>query len=355
MNKILQFLIFFVSFFSVYFLMHYYIYNRLSKVMVFKHLLIVFISLSITFPVSIIIEHIYYNFFTKILYALSAAWFGMIFFLLFGFLILDLVSLVWKINYHIGGVAVIVIVLAISLISIINAQNVQVTKIEVPLVEMTKENLKIVQITDVHLGSVHNKDFLQKIVDKTKKLNPDIVVITGDLFDGTDGLSKDLILPLKNLSIKAYFVTGNHENYLGKEKALKIISDAGITVLENKAVNIKGIQIIGLSNPESETDRSTKKLTEFSSELNISKTKPKIVLYHQPIFQEGADLQLSGHTHDGQIFPFNLLVRISYKYIYGLYNINGAYLYTSAGAGTWGPPMRFLANPEIVEITLKQK
>ncbi len=350
MSKIIQFTLFFIIFFSVYSLMHYYIYIKVSKIFLLKHFWIIFITLAVSFPASMIIERLSNNIFTRAFYAISATWLGVAFFLLFGFLVLDLISLSGKINQTTGGVAVIIIVLVICVYSIFNSQNIRITKIEVPINNLPKESMKIVQLTDIHIGSINDNNFLKKLVDKTNELKPDIVVITGDLFDGTDGLSPDMISSLKGLKTKAYFVTGNHENYLGKEKAIKYIEQMNVTVLQNEFKEVKGIQLIGLSFPENELNQSSVKINWSG----IDKKKPKILLYHWPVLLEGVDLQLSGHTHNGQIFPFNLLVKTSFKYIYGLYKVNNTYIYTSSGAGTWGPPMRFLTTPEIVEITLRK-
>lgn len=349
MPRIMEFLIFFVLFFGVYFLLHYYIYTRISKIFSFSYLWVIFLALSLMFPLSMILERMIYNGFTKALYYIGSTWFGVMFFLLFGFLILDLLRFAVKVNYPIGVIVVLVLVSLISLYSMVNANNIRITQIEVPIRNLPQSSIKIVQLSDVHIGSINTQAFLQKIVDKTNALNPDIVVITGDLFDGTDGLSADQIAPLKDLKAKTYFVTGNHENYLGKETAIKLIESMNVKVLQDEVVNVKGIQLIGLSYPDSETDRSQNKISQFKIG-----DEPKILLYHPPILQNGADLQLSGHTHNGQMFPFNFLVKIQFKYLYGLYKVNNTYIYTSSGAGTWGPPMRFLTNPEIAEITLRK-
>lgn len=350
MNRAVIGTIFFVIFFSLYGLMNYYAYNRFHRIIGIKYLWIIILILGVSFPLSMFLERAVNNFLTRGFYFLSATWLGILFLSVVSFIIIDLIVLITKIKYSSIGIYALFLIAALVLYAMINAQIIQVKNVEIKTSKLGNNELKIVQLSDVHIGAIHRESFMQRIVDKTNSLNPDFVVITGDFFDGSDGIPQYELKPLSKLKAKTFFVTGNHENYIGKENAIKALEAHNITVLSNELKNYKGVQIIGLEYPTNDLDKSKDKLKLF----NISENKLSIVLYHQPVPQFGVDIQLSGHTHDGQIFPFNLLVRTAYKYTYGLYKINNTYLYVSQGLGTWGPPMRLFTYPEIVEITVKK-
>ncbi len=299
------------------------------------------------------------NFFGRGLYFLFAFLIGVIFFSLFSFLVLDLVNLVsgFNIDYKLGGYIIVGAIILISVFSVVNAQFVRTKHIEVSA--HVKEDLRIVQLTDVHLGAVHGPGYLKKVVEKVNAAEPDIVVITGDLFDGSRPIDEELIAPLKELKAKnKYFVTGNHEQYVGVEKAIDLVKKVNFSVLENEVVEVKGIQIVGLNNPESDFKEENVELKEIGGKIN--KNKVSVLLYHPPTgFDDAVEanitLQLSGHLHKGQMFPINLIDKIFAKTPYGLYKKDNTTFYASSGTGTWGPPMRFLSNSEIVVVDLKKK
>ncbi|OGF47126.1 MAG: hypothetical protein A2452_00405 [Candidatus Firestonebacteria bacterium RIFOXYC2_FULL_39_67] len=150
------------------------------------------------------------------------------------------------------------------------------------------------------------------------------------------------LLPLKQLKAPAYFVSGNHDFIDGLEIVYRAVEESGVTVLDNKSIELKGVQLGGLS---------------FAfNKVNLKKE----LLSHEPkgikeIEAAGIDLMLSGHTHGGQIIPFNFLVRLPYGYMYGLYKIGTLTLFVSSGCGTWGPKMRLGTDSEISLILLRQK
>lgn len=354
MNRILQMAIFFAMFSSIYGIMNYHVYSRMSRTITYAHLGIIILVLALSFPVVSILERFVDGPVLGWIYFGSMTWVGTSFFLLIAYSILDISSIIFrsiiKTSYATAGAVVIALVIAIVIYSIIEARNLTIKHIDVP-VDSLKKEIRIVQLSDIHVGTIHKEKFLQKIVDAANSQDPDIIVITGDLFDGSGPLTDDMLSPLKKLKSPVYFITGNHENYLGKEKAVELVKKNNITVLENESVKIKGIQLIGIPNPVNETDRRTDKLDG----INLSKNMTKVVLYHLPIFQKGADLQLSGHTHNGQIYPFTLLVKIMFQEAYGLFSHDESYMYVTSGIGTWGPPMRFFSPSEIVVIDLKKK
>lgn len=218
---------------------------------------------------------------------------------------------------------------------------------------------KVVQLSDVHLGRILGSGFLERLVEKINAENPSMVFITGDLFDGFDGGLDKLVLPLNALRapLGIYFVTGNHETYLGTERAYAALMGTPVRVLDDAMVVINGLQIIGISYPER---GQSKDLGAVIRNLpGFDPKRPSILLYHNPTQIEqakaaGISLQLSGHTHQGQIFPIQFVSRLIYqKYYHGLH-VEGDYtLYTSSGAGTWGPTMRTGNHPEIAVIRLE--
>jgi hypothetical protein len=216
--------------------------------------------------------------------------------------------------------------------------------------------MTIVQLSDVHVGTIRNSGFLTELVRRTNELKPDIVMITGDLIDGSGPVDIHTFAPLNSLKSKTFFTTGNHERYHGVEETLAVLEKSNIDVLRNEVTEYKGVQIVGLDDPDQEFGTSIPALKS----IKINQSKPAIMMLHRPVGLEeahdaGIDLQLSGHTHNGQIFPLNLLVKPFFPRINGLYEYKGTYLYTSPGTGTWGPPMRLGSRSEITVIHLVKK
>lgn len=363
MVKIIYFLIGFAAL-SVLFFAHFYLYTKFEKL--FKINKIALIStlsfLTLSFILMNVIVRSTNNSLTDALYSISATWLGIFLFLIAGFALVDLVILGFKLAgvnlvYKTFGMIMVSLVLIITVYSLINAEHIRISKMSFEF-ENLKKDVKIVQLSDIHIGVIHSKAYLDKIVNRSNELNPDFVLITGDLFDGEGDISEENLAPLKNLKSKygVYFVTGNHENYFGLDKSLKLIKSQNITVLRNEAVDVGGIQLIGQDYPEQEFGNKT----EILEGININKSKVSVFMYHDPAgfdkaAAKGIELQLSGHVHKGQILPFELLERIFIKYISGIYKINNSYMYVSQGVGTWGPPMRFGSKSEIAEINLTIK
>ncbi len=226
-----------------------------------------------------------------------------------------------------------------------------------------KDNFKIIQLSDVHIGNIIKRDFLEKIVNRVNAQAPDLIVITGDLVDyEIDKIKLDLE-PLKNLKSKygTYFILGNHEYFHNPLEIITYIKKLGIKVLINESVTIsESFNLIGI------TDRIGKRVGILEPDIKkafsqIDETLPSILLSHQPKMIEELgefkpDLVLSGHTHGGQIFPFGLLVLLDQPYLSGLHNFNKfSQIYVSRGTGFWGPPIRVLAPSEITLLNLKEE
>jgi predicted MPP superfamily phosphohydrolase len=241
-----------------------------------------------------------------------------------------------------------------------NAFNPQIKNVQVSIKNLPEQwkGKRIVQLSDVHLGHVYQTDFLAKIVKMTNELRPDVVVITGDLFDGMDGHLENLVGPLKDLQAPygTYFITGNHETYLGVDKSFSILDGTKVKILNDAVKDLDGLQLIGISYPERGQVKNLGQTIKMLPDYVVG--KPTILLYHAPTGileakEAGVNLQLSGHTHVGQLFPFSIITDLIYKgYDYGLHTLGDYSIYTTNGVGTWGPPIRTGNTPEIVNITL---
>lgn len=249
----------------------------------------------------------------------------------------------------------------VSFYGIWNTGHPIVKRIEVTLPGLSEEwkGKRIVQLSDIHLGYVYQPEFMRRIARQVDELHPELVVITGDLFDGMDGELETSLDAINEIRAREgiLFVNGNHETYFGLEKTFALLSRTKIRVLRDEVVDIRGLKIIGIGYPE----RGEKKdIVGVARELEGAwKGHPNILLYHSPTHisgfkAAGIHLQLSGHTHRGQIFPFNLITKLVYRgHDHGLYRDGDYTLYTTSGIGTWGPAMRIGNHPEIVEITVR--
>ncbi len=214
--------------------------------------------------------------------------------------------------------------------------------------------LKIAHISDVHLGATHDREALARIVKRTNALQPDLVAITGDLLDGTGRTTPEDIAPLNDLAAPTFMVSGNHEDYAGTGKVAPLIATTKARLLQNQAITHDGLRIIGLGNIE--VGRA-KRAAQILSSLDWDGESFTLLLFHHPMSfgflkKFPIDLHLSGHTHAGQIFPFNLLVRLLYPFDRGLHERDGRHAHVSPGTGTWGPPMRLGSRNEITLLRL---
>ena len=225
------------------------------------------------------------------------------------------------------------------------------------------DGFKITQITDIHIGPTIKKGYMEAIVEAVNKTKPDMVAITGDLVDGSVERLYEHVEPLKYIQSRygSYFVTGNHEYYSGAENWVKAVQSLGIQTLINEHVTFtRGESHLILAGV---TDYTAHRMllehkTDPAKAIQDCKVEGcKILLAHQPrsiykASQAGFDLQISGHTHGGQIFPWNFLVHLVQPFVEGLHLYKNTWIYVNRGAGYWGIPMRLGAPSEIAEITL---
>jgi predicted MPP superfamily phosphohydrolase len=240
-------------------------------------------------------------------------------------------------------------------------------RVLVPLSKLprTLSGYKIVQLTDIHVGPTIGREFIEQIVRKTNAASPDLIVITGDLVDGTVEQLGALVEPLRQLRAPdgVFFVTGNHEYYSGADEWIAHLETLGIRVLRNEHLRLRdggegGLDLAGVD------DWTAKQmLPHHGPDLpkalaGRDEARALVLLAHQPkaiveAAQRGVDLVLSGHTHGGQLFPFMYLVALQQPYVDGLHRHEGTAIYVSRGTGYWGPPMRLGAPAEITLLELQ--
>jgi predicted MPP superfamily phosphohydrolase len=268
---------------------------------------------------------------------------------------------------HASAVGVPLLALAVTLVGLVNARRVaQVVDVEVPIAGLPAafEGYSIVQISDIHVGPTIKRGYLNAIVTKVNALKPDAIAITGDLVDGSVQRLGLHTAPLERLSARdgTFFVTGNHEYYSGADQWIAELRRLGLTVLINQHVVFErgddALMIAGvpdfMAHHFDESHRSDPHAAAAGAPANV---KTRVLLAHQPRSAEAAadagfDLQLSGHTHGGQFFPWNLFVPFQQPYTAGLNRLRSLWVYTSRGTGYWGPPKRFGAPSEITRVTL---
>lgn len=302
----------------------------------------------------------------QILAWVGYAWMGLVFLAFCAFFIVGIYELInWLLSAWISAISryslrgtgpttvVVVLVLAVGFYGFVEALNIRVEKVVIASDKLPPETdrLRIAQVSDIHLGLMNRQGKLADIVLKLQLLDPDLLVATGDVVDGEighlDGLS-DLWQTI-DPPLGKYAVIGNHEVYAGLDQSIAFLERSGFTVLRNEARNLNDrLTVVGVDDEHMNvSDAEEVGLLEGRSGDRFI-----LFLKHRPVFLEKArglfDLQLSGHAHRGQIFPFNFITRLEYPMQDGLHSLSGGgRLYASRGTGTWGPPMRVGSPPEI--------
>ncbi|HTR44571.1 MAG TPA: metallophosphoesterase [Thermodesulfovibrionales bacterium] len=252
--------------------------------------------------------------------------------------------------------------LTIAVYGYFEAKDIRTEKLVIRTPKLSKETggLTIVQISDVHLGLIVREERLKRILEEVKKAHPDILVSTGDLVDGQINGLPGLAGALREITPRygKYAITGNHEFYAGLDQALDFTRSAGFTVLSGEAVSVGGlINIAGVDDPAGRALGLSPAVSEEKLLSGLPRGLFTLLLKHRPLIDKKAlglfDLQLSGHVHKGQIFPFSIITWLYYPLHAGRLDLPGhALLYVSRGAGTWGPPIRFLSPPEVTVVQL---
>ncbi|HSZ63564.1 MAG TPA: metallophosphoesterase [Terriglobales bacterium] len=318
--------------------------------------------LSVSFIAASLLAFRYTNVALRAFYRAAAVWLGLLTFLfvaaISSWIILGVARLAGlAVNFHrtvelLFGAAVV-----IGLYGVFNAGWTRITRTTVRLANLPAawRGRRAALISDVHLGHVRNGSFLRRMIAKILKEEPDAIFIAGDLYDGAAIDARLAAQPLNKLIAPhgVYFVAGNHEQFGDDSKYLQAIAATGVRVLSNEKVEVEGLQIIGV--PYRNATQSGE-LASVLRGVRLDRERASILLTHAPDHPEiaeaaGISLQLSGHTHLGQFIPWSWMARRIYRqFVYGLSRIGKMQVFTSSGAGTWGPPLRLGSNPEIVML-----
>lgn len=322
-------------------------------------------ALSVSFVAASLLAFRYSNAVVGAFYKVAAVWVGILTFLTFAAVLSWIFFGIARLagatpNFHriveiLSGLAAL-----LGAYAILNAGWTRTTRIRVRLANLPEawRSRKIALISDLHLGPVRNGGFLRRMVALLMKQSPDAIFIAGDLYDGTAIDERQAAAPLSALSAPhgVYFAAGNHEQFRDDTKYLNAVAAAGVRVLNDEKVEVDGLQIAGISY---RTSTQPGNLAAALKKLELDRNRPSILLAHAPDHPAvaeaaGISLQLSGHTHLGQYIPWTWIARRIYgQFVYGLSRIGGLQVYTSSGAGTWGPPLRLGSNPEIVVLQLE--
>jgi uncharacterized protein len=332
---------------------------------------VAFLVLAFTFVAASLLSFRFTNFAVHVFYTLAAVWLGFLSLFFWASILIRLLWLVLRFSHLAVYPDPIVVrpllartffgVAALAgVYGLINARIIRIRRITVQLPNLPASwsGRCAVLLSDLHLGPVNGAQFCRRLLAMAARFQPDIVFLPGDLFDGTRVDLDRVITPFKGFTppLGIYFSTGNHEEFTVATHYLEAVTRAGIRVLANEAANVDGVQIAGVLYQDS---THIIRMKAFLDGLELDRSKPSILLNHTPtrlpiVEQAGVTLQLSGHTHGGQIFPFTWLTRRVFgRFTSGLNRFGALQVYTSTGAGTWGPPLRVGSAPEIAVFTFE--
>jgi len=359
MDEYLGFALFFLIFIAVYTLLNYFVLSQFFKLFSIEKtywFYILLAVLALSYILAAGLETRSNNGLFRSIYIFAAVWMGVLFLLFCSLLIYFVANKIVPMTAWIAGSALLCIVLLVSIYGIINAYHFKVNEINIS----TDKNisLRVAQISDVHLGPINSEAYLKRIVDNLNKLDPDVVLITGDLFDGRYHYDKKVLSILNEINATIYFSSGNHDDYANLSVVKELLKDTKVKWLRNELEEYKGAYIIGLDDTRDAKSVGAR-VYALNMEHNLSK-KYTILMNHRPIGWKDAgkyvDLMLSGHTHAGQIWPFTYLVFLEGNPTQGIHRIpdnKNFMLYINSGTGTWGPPMRIGTHTEITVFNIK--
>lgn len=373
--------IFFGIVFTVYGLINYYIIRRGLSIVPAEYktfFLIAIIFIASSYIAGRLIENIWISPISIILVWIGSFWLAI---MAYTFLFLIVVDLFRLVNHFVPffpsfitsnieqskrvvAIAVGVLVLSSVIGGYINTKMIVIKKYSIDIKKNAGElkSLNLAVASDLHLGTINSYEFMYNVSEKINKLNPDVILLAGDIIDEDLGpvIKYDVGEHLQRLKAKygVYAVTGNHEFIGGAEPAVEYLAKHNINVVRDKALKIgDAFYIVGREDRASRqfSGKQRKELSDIIKE--VDKSLPIIMMDHQPFnleqaSQNGVDLQLSGHTHNGQLWPFNYIVEKVYELAWGYRLINNTHYYVSCGVGGWGPPIRTGSRPEIINIKL---
>lgn len=340
--RAIQAVLFIVVFTAFYFVMNAYAIGRTARFFGLDMPWLLIILATLSFVLAYFLEMRFSNQCSIAVYSIAGVWMGLV------TIHLPVLAL-YEIFYPLGAPPILLAASPlIAVYALANARS--ITKVTHFISASITRPLRVLHISDLHLGPVRRRAYIDRLVEMANDARPDIVLVTGDLVDGPGRLPRGMLAPLDEIKAPIYASIGNHERYVGLETVEQLLKGSKIRLLRNEAVRTHGVTLIGVD--DSDDGRF------------LARTLPaldpregyRILLFHRPqelgTARRHADLMLSGHTHAGQIFPFSLLVRIQFRYLAGLHRIGRMWLHVSPGAGTWGPPMRLGSRSTITLLNL---
>jgi uncharacterized protein len=370
--------------------------------------------LSVSFVSASLLGWYFHNRLVRLYYALAAFWLGLSSYLMWAAVLCWLTwgfSAVARLGWTPAQIADILFGVAVltAIYGVINAAWLRVVRVTVQLPNLPEQwrGRTAALVTDTHLGHIRNGRFVQRVVRKLTSLRPDVVFLAGDVYDGTAADFEKLAEPWAELMAElntyhggtetrrnarvgfsrthtgsldsvrdgglqaeesatavledegflgVYYILGNHEEFYSHAEFLPPLESAGVRFLNNEKVDLDGLQLVGIHYRDAVAEERYRQVLR---RIGIDRSQPSILLLHAPVRlavaeEEGVSLQLSGHTHGGQFFPYTLIARRVWgRFIHGLQQLGNLQVFTSYGAGTWGPPMRVGTRPEIVLITFQ--
>ena len=381
--KTSMFVIFLSIVLFIYFVVNFYIFRRgwqaLSGAGTYRTIfLISFLFLVLSYPLGRFGEQLSRNGFTEFLVYIGSFYLGIMVYALFFVLIIDFLRLINHFTGFFPGfirengqksaefatLFVAVVTVLIVLAGHINTLYPRIRTMELAIPKMAGNisELNVVVASDIHLGTIIRNGHLERIIDRINSLDPDIVLLPGDIVDEDVGplIDQNMSVTLEKIKSRlgVYAITGNHEYFGGVERAVAYIEKGNITVLQDTLVKVAdAFYVIGRKDRMAERmGNGRKSLADIMS--GVDHKYPLILMDHQPYGldearRNGVDLQLSGHTHHGQLFPFNYITRAVYELSWGYLQKGSTHYYVSCGVGTWGPPVRTNSIPEIVQFKLR--
>ncbi len=326
---------------------------------------IIFIVLSLSFIAASSIAFRFYGPVVRAFYIPAAIWLGTLYWLVIASVVAWILHSAIKssslnINTSYIAISLLVIALLVSAYGVWNSYQTKVREVTITIEGLPEQwkGKKAVLVADTHLGNIRNVKFSLKAADLISKQKPDIVFIPGDFYDGTPENFRKLAEAFGKITSTygVFMAPGNHEEFGDSSPFLEGLREAGVTVLDNEKKTVEGLQIVGVNFSNTVTAEGQHTVLE---QLDLDPNIPSILIKHAPTLidsaeRAGVDLQVSAHTHLGQVWPLRYITKAIYgKFHYGLQKLNSTQVYTTSGIGTWGPPQRVGTNSEIIVITLQ--
>jgi len=342
-------------FLTIYVLLNYFVLNEIYKFLELEKtitftLLLVFLSFS--YVLGTVALRYSNNFLALFANVIGSTWLGFIVISAFIFLLAEILFFSGLIQIQEKQLIAFIIIFLMTLIAVVNAMFTIKKRITIKSNKITKP-VKIIQISDLHIGAAHKKNFLHRIIEKINKEKPDITVITGDLIDGKHKYKDGYFDELKKINSSVYMVIGNHERMTGMNMVNDLLKNSNVIMLRNNKIELNEITLFGID----DTDKKKEIITNLKK-LKPNEKKYNILLYHKPVKfkqarKQGINLMLTGHTHAGQILPLTLLQKLFFRKVQGIKRRKNFVLYVSPGTGWWGPPMRLGSRNEITIFNIE--